>query len=146
MRKNKTVLIGTTGDRVNRFMRMCLRWQYDKLHGIKLPAAYYFTKFHVGKVSQKYFDTLTTIEIDRDWVIQTMNQLSMDRAIADGRLGIEAHGKVIRELEIDFDNAESNVKSDEVIDNRKVDTDTLMRELERRQQSTAKPSAKAKKA
>ena len=43
-------VIGTTEDRLNRFMQMCLEWQRDLRCFVYHPAAYYFTNYHIGKV------------------------------------------------------------------------------------------------
>ena len=41
--ENKRVRIcGTKEDRINRFQRMCLEWQYDLSYCVVRPSQYYF--------------------------------------------------------------------------------------------------------
>ena len=79
MRKTNGRICGGLEARRNRFMRMCLEWQYDRWHNISHTNEYYFTKYHVGKYKAKYFKNLHEVLIDRDYIIDLMDTISNDR-------------------------------------------------------------------
>lgn len=67
--------IGTKEDRINRFFRMCLEWQYDLRHYVKKPNSFYFKKYKVGNYARRYFDGLTSSVIDRDYILNKMKYI-----------------------------------------------------------------------
>lgn len=67
--------IGTREDRINRFFRMCLEWQYDLRNKSKRPNAYYFKKYKVGKYAQRYFNDIGSSVIDRDFILNKMKYI-----------------------------------------------------------------------
>ena len=88
-------VIGTTEDRLNRFMSMCLEWQRDLRSGIYHPAAYYFTNFHLGKVKKEMLGDLKNVVVDRDWAIDKMNEISLGRAESEIKSGFKAQNRTI---------------------------------------------------
>lgn len=88
-------VIGTTEDRLNRFMSMCLEWQRDLRNMVYHPAAYYFTNFHLGKVKKGIIGDLKNVVIDRDWAIDKMNEISLGRAESEIRNGYKAQNRTI---------------------------------------------------
>lgn len=96
---NKTTMykkvIGTTEDRLNRFMQMCLEWQRDLRSNVNKPAAHYFTNYHIGKVKRELMGDLRTAIIDRDWAIDKMNSISLFRAENEINLGHNAQNRTI---------------------------------------------------
>lgn len=91
--------IGSTEDRINKWMRMCLQWQFDIRRGIEKKSSHYFTKYHVGKYPKRYFNDLATSVIDRDYVINKMNMISEDRMKRDRSLGLESNKVVIKQTD-----------------------------------------------
>lgn len=89
--------IGTAEDRINKWMRMCLQWQFDIRRNNERNANHYFTKYHVGKYSRHFFDDLVEAVIDRDYVIAKMNEISEDRMERDRKLGIKSNKVVLRQ-------------------------------------------------
>ena len=84
--ENKRVRIcGTKEDRINRFQRMCLEWQYDLSHGVVRPSQYYFVAYNVGKYSKKYFSNISNVIVERNYVIRLMEKISKDRLEYDER-------------------------------------------------------------
>ena len=79
MRKTNGRICGSLEDRINRFMRMLLEWQYNIRKGVKRTNAYYFTKYNVGKYNGKYFRNLRDVTIDRNYVISLMDRIGNDR-------------------------------------------------------------------
>lgn len=77
--KDRKRYVGTTEDRINKWMRMMLHWQFDIRREQEQNASYYFTKYHVGKYPKKYFEDIKWHVIDRDYVIHKMNQVSAKR-------------------------------------------------------------------
>ena len=88
-------VIGTTEDRLNRFMSMCLEWQRDLRNMVYHPAAYYFTNFHIGKVKKGLIGDLRNVVIDRDWAIDKMNEISLGRAESEVKNGYKAQNRTI---------------------------------------------------
>jgi hypothetical protein len=88
-------VIGTTEDRLNRFMSMCLEWQRDLRNGIYHPAAYYFTNYHLGKVKKEMLGDLKHVVVDRDWAIDKMNEISLFRAENEIGNGFNANNRTI---------------------------------------------------
>ena len=88
-------VIGTTEDRLNRFMSMCLEWQRDLRNMVYRPAAYYFTNFHLGKVKKELIGDLKNTVIDRDWAIDKMNEISIGRAENEIKNGYKAQNRTI---------------------------------------------------
>lgn len=70
--------IGTREDRINRFFRMCLEWQYDLRNGNKKKTTYYFTKYGVGKYAKRYFNDIAYATIDRQYIIDKMKFIQED--------------------------------------------------------------------
>lgn len=94
----RTRVCGTTEERINRFMRMCLEWQYDLRKGIVKRDGFYFKKYNVGKYSLKYFADIKDSVIDRQFVINKMNSISAGRQQRDRNLGIKRNKVVIRQF------------------------------------------------
>ena len=92
--------IGTTEDRINKWMRMCLHWQFDIRRGIEKKSSHYYTKYHVGKYPKKWFVDLKDSVVDRDYVINKMNLISEDRMKRDRSLGQKSNKVVIKQVEI----------------------------------------------
>jgi len=91
MRRTRGRVCGTTEDRINRFMRMCLEWQYNLRNGTdeekSKPTSYYFIKYNVGKYKKKYFKNIANAVIDRDFVISLMDKIAQDRIEYDKSIG-----------------------------------------------------------
>ncbi len=83
--------VGTPEDRINKWMRMCLHWQFDIRRGQERSASYYFTKYHVGKYPKRVFEDIKYHVIDRDYVINKMNEVSSQRMKRDRNLGIQSN-------------------------------------------------------
>lgn len=115
--------IGTTEDRINKWMRMCLQWQFDIRRGIERKSSHYYTKYHVGKYPKKWFADLKDCVVDRDYVINKMNLISEDRMKRDRSLGINSNKVVIKQVEIP--NYSINHKTKSV----KVSDDTILKEV-----------------
>ena len=96
--KKRTRVCGTTEERINRFMRMCLEWQYDLRKGCAMKNEEYFKKYHVGKYHSSFFADLKDAIIDRQWVITKMNHLSAARQQRDQNLGINSNRVIIEQL------------------------------------------------
>lgn len=92
--------VGSTEDRINKWMRMCLQWQFDIRRGIERKPSHYYIKYHVGKYPKKWFDDLKDSVIDREYVINKMNLISEDRMKRDRGLGINSNKVVIKQVEI----------------------------------------------
>lgn len=86
MRKTNGRVCGSIEDRINRFMRMLLEWQYDLRKSEKKSNSYYFTKYNIGKYSSKYFCNLMDVTIDRNYVINLMDKIGNDRIEYDKNL------------------------------------------------------------
>ena len=91
--------IGSTEDRINKWMRMCLQWQFDIRRGNERDSVHYFTKYHVGKYPKKWFDDLKDSVVDREYVINKMNLISEDRMNRDRRLGLKSRRVIIRQVD-----------------------------------------------
>jgi hypothetical protein len=92
--------IGSTEDRINKWMRMCLQWQFDIRRGIEKKSSHYYTKYHVGKYPKKWFADLKDCVVDREYVINKMNLISEDRMKRDRSLGQKSNKVVIKQVEI----------------------------------------------
>ena len=92
--------IGSTEDRINKWMRMCLRWQFDIRRGIEKKSSHYYTKYHVGKYPKKWFADLKDCVVDREYVINKMNLISEDRMKRDRSLGQKSNKVVIKQVEM----------------------------------------------
>lgn len=92
--------IGSTEDRINKWMRMCLQWQFDIRRGIERKSSHYYTKYHVGKYPKKWFADLKDCVVDREYVINKMNLISEDRMKRDRSLGINSNKVVIKQVDI----------------------------------------------
>ncbi len=88
-------VIGTSEDRLNRFMQMCLEWQRDLRNFTYHPAAYYFTNYHIGKVKQDLLGDLKNTVIDRNWAIDKMNEISFTRTQSELGRGYKANNRTI---------------------------------------------------
>lgn len=91
--------IGTTEDRINKWMRMCLQWQFDIRRGIEKKADHYFTKYHVGKYRRGYFSDLKNCVVDRNYVIGKMNLISEERMKRDRGIGKKSNKVVIVQVD-----------------------------------------------
>ena len=115
--------IGTTEDRLNKWMRMCLHWQFDIRRGIEKKSSHYYTKYHVGKYPKKWFVDLKDSVVDRDYVINKMNLISEDRMKRDRSLGQKSNKVIIKQVEIP--NYTINHKTKGV----RVSDDTILKEV-----------------
>lgn len=115
--------IGTTEDRINKWMRMCLHWQFDIRRGIEKKSSHYYTKYHVGKYPKKWFVDLKDSVVDRDYVINKMNLISEDRMKRDRSLGHKRNKVIIKQVEIP--NYTINHKTKGV----RVSDDTILKEV-----------------
>lgn len=115
--------IGSTEDRINKWMRMCLQWQFDIRRGIEKKSSHYYTKYHVGKYPKKWFADLKDSVVDRDYVINKMNLISEDRMKRDRSLGQKSNKVVIKQVEMP--NYTINHKTKSV----KVSDDTILKEV-----------------
>lgn len=115
--------VGTTEDRINKWMRMCLQWQFDIRRGIEKKSSHYYTKYHVGKYPKKWFADLKYCVVDRDYVINKMNLISEDRMKRDRSLGQKSNKVVIKQVEIP--NYTINHKTKGV----RVSDDTILKEV-----------------
>ena len=115
--------VGTTEDRINKWMRMCLQWQFDIRRGIEKKSSHYYTKYHVGKYPKKWFADLKDCVVDRDDVINKMNLISEDRMKRDRSLGQKSNKVVIKQVEIP--NYTINHKTKGV----RVSDDTILKEV-----------------
>ena len=106
MRNNSKRYVGTTEQRINKWMRMCLHWQFDIQRGIEKKSSYYFTKYHVGKYPKRFFNDLSNCVVDREYVINKMNLISEDRMKRDRKLGLNSNRVYIQQVYIPnyFDN------------------------------------------
>ena len=117
--------IGSTEDRINKWMRMCLQWQFDIRRGIEKKSSHYYTKYHVGKYPKKWFADLKDCVVDREYVINKMNLISEDRMKRDRSLGQKSNKVVIKQIEIP--NYSINHKTKGI----KVSDDTIVKEVAR---------------
>lgn len=115
--------IGTTEDRINKWMRMCLHWQFDIRRGSEKKSSHYYTKYHVGKYPKKWFVDLKDSVVDRDYVINKMNLISEDRMKRDRSLGQKSNKVIIKQVEIP--NYTINHKTKGV----RVSDDTILKEV-----------------
>ena len=92
--------VGTTEDRINKWLRMCLQWQFDIRRGIERKSSHYYTKYHVGKYPKKWFADLKDCVVDREYVINKMNLISEDRMKRDRSLGQNSNKVVIKQIDI----------------------------------------------
>lgn len=102
--------IGSTEDRINKWMRMCLQWQFDIRRGIEKKSSHYFTKYHVGKYSKKYFNDLCCSVVDRNYVIGKMNRISEDRMKRDRSLGLNSNKVIILQSDDYANNKKGGIK------------------------------------
>ena len=113
--------IGSTEDRINKWMRMCLQWQFDIRRGIERKASHYYTKYHVGKYPKEYFKDLKNAIIDRNYVINKMNMISEARMERDKKLGIKSNKVVLKQVdpsqEIQMSKKGFKINEDTVIKN-----------------------------
>ena len=115
--------IGTTEDRINKWMRMCLHWQFDIRRGIEKKSSHYYTKYHVGKYPKKWFVDLKDSVVDRDYVINKMNLISEDRMKRDRSLGQKSNKVIIKQVEI------PNYTINHKIKGVRVSDDTILKEV-----------------
>ena len=115
--------VGSTEDRINKWMRMCLQWQFDIRRGIERKSSHYYTKYHVGKYPKKYFADLKDSVVDREYVINKMNLISEDRMKYDKERGVISNRVVIKQ--IDIPNYSISHKTKGV----KVDSNTIVKEV-----------------
>ena len=123
MKKETKRYIGSTEDRINKWMRMCLQWQFDIRRGIEKKSSHYFEKYHVGKYSKEYFSDLSTSVIDRNYVINKMNLISEARMRRDRSLGKKSNRVVIRQVNIPDYTIRHKTKSI------KLENDTIIKDV-----------------
>lgn len=121
--EKKKRYVGTTEDRINKWMRMLLQWQFDIRRGIERRPNHYFTKYHVGKYPKSYFSDLPTSVVDRGYVIRKMNEVSEKRMKRDRQLGIPSNRVKIRQTEM------PNRKVGYVSKGVKISEDTILKEV-----------------
>lgn len=144
MRKNY-IYVGTTEQRINKFMRMCLHWQFDIQRGIEKKSSYYFTKYHVGKYPKRFFSDLSVNVIDRAYAINKMNLISEYRMLRDRKLGLKSNKVVLRQIDfpsnqLGFTSIGVKISDDTILKNvakskynlSEVSTLNLVEELQRR--------------
>lgn len=144
MRKNYRY-VGTTEQRINKFMRMCLHWQFDIQRGIEKKSSYYFTKYHVGKYPKRFFSDLSVNVIDRAYDINKMNLISEYRMLRDRKLGLKSNKVVLRQIDfpsnqLGFTSIGVKISDDTILKNvakskynlSEVSTLNLVEELQRR--------------
>lgn len=144
MRKNYRY-VGTTEQRINKFMRMCLHWQFDIQRGIEKKSSYYFTKYHVGKYPKRFFSDLSVNVIDRAYAINKMNLISEYRMLRDRKLGLKSNKVVLRQIDfpsnqLGFTSIGVKISDDTILKNvakskynlSEVSTLNLVEELQRR--------------
>lgn len=147
MEKNKHY-IGTTEDRINKWTRMCLQWQFDKRRGIEKKASHYYTKYHVGKYPKALFDDLMYCVVDRNYVITKMNLISELRMKRDHKLGLKSRKVVLKQDDNvkETDKVRGVVLNDTTVVKRvskskyilsEISTQALIQELERRTEGEA---------
>lgn len=115
--------VGTTEDRINKWMRMCLQWQFDIRRGIEKKQNHYFTKYHVGKYPKWIFEDLATSVVTREYVINKMNFVSETRMKRDRNLGIPSNKVVIKQIDM------PDRKVGYVSKARKISDDTILKEV-----------------
>ena len=98
MKAKYTRICGNTEERINRFMRMCLEWQYDLKRGCAMRNVDYFKKYNIGKYNSRFFNDLKDAIIDRQWVISRMNTISAARQQRDRNLGIKSNRVIIEQF------------------------------------------------
>lgn len=79
MRQTNGRVCGTAEDRLNRFMRMMLEWQYDIRHGNAENGSYYCKKYNIGKYANRYFNELLSKKIDRRNVKAIIKRINDER-------------------------------------------------------------------
>lgn len=119
----KNRVCGNTEERVNRFLRMCLEWQYDLMKNVKHSCNYYCTKYNVGKYRKEWFKDLKDVVVDRQYAFNKMNAISADRQKYDRNLGVRSNKVVIRPLFTQ--NNDFDVKSKGI----KMEDDTILRNV-----------------
>lgn len=117
--------VGTAEDRINKWMRMCLQWQFDIRNNNERKASHYFTKYHVGKYPKRFFSDLAESVIDRNYVIEKMNMISEDRMKRDRKLGIKSNKVVLRQ------SVKTEKKAGYVSHSIKVGDDTIVKYVAR---------------
>lgn len=144
MRKNYRY-VGTTEQRINKFMRMCLHWQFNIQRGIEKKSSYYFTKYHVDKYPKRFFSDLSVNVIDRAYAINKMNLISEYRMLRDRKLGLKSNKVVLRQIDfpsnqLGFTSIGVKISDDTILKNvakskynlSEVSTLNLVEELQRR--------------
>jgi hypothetical protein len=79
MRNTNGRVCGTAEDRLNRFMRMMLEWQYDIRHGVPKKSSEYCEKYNIGKYANRYFNELLSKKIDRRNVKAVIKRINDER-------------------------------------------------------------------
>ena len=79
MRNTNGRVCGTAEDRLNRFMRMMLEWQYDIRHGAPKKSGEYCEKYNIGKYANHYFNELLSKKIDRRNVKAVIKRINDER-------------------------------------------------------------------
>jgi len=145
MRRKTERYVGTTEDRINKWMRMCLQWQFDIRRGIERKSSHYFTKYHVGKYAKRFFNDIAYSVIDRSYVINKMNIISEDRMKRDRSLGLNSNKVVLRQIELPSNSISKSARGTKISDDTilknvakskynlsEVSTQNLIDELNRR--------------
>ena len=109
--------IGSTEERINKWMRLCLHYQFDKKLGQAKKLSYYCKKYHVGKYAKKWFDDIVYSVVDREYVINKMNLISEDRMKRDRKLGLHSNRVLIKQIDVPNYNIKYKIKGVKINDN-----------------------------
>lgn len=109
--------IGSTEERINKWMRMLLEYQFDIKREQVKKFDYYCTKYHVGKYAKKWFEDLPHSVVDREYVINKMNLISEDRMKRDRKLGLKSNRVLIKQVDVPNYDIKYKTKSIKINDN-----------------------------
>lgn len=100
MKKNCGRYVGTTEDRINKWMRMCLQWQFDIRRGIEKRLI--TTSPSIMSVNMRGFSLIDLADsvVDRAYVINKMNIISEARLKRDKSLGLRRHKVVLKQTNL----------------------------------------------
>lgn len=65
----------TFADRHQNFYNMLVEIKADRLNGFKKTMAYYFIKFHVGKMKSSFFDGIENRNITPDFALTLLKEI-----------------------------------------------------------------------
>lgn len=119
---------GTKEDRINRWHRMCLEWQYDIKNNQKKKSKYYFRKYNIGNNNSSLFHDIANAEITKDWVINKMRECAAYKKETQQKFIERKLQKQIIQPSL-FDNIEDN---DNISHLEKVSTEDIINEIKKR--------------